>query len=88
LKAFGRKRHRAAAFAASFWSPTTTNCSTSTGMSAVFFPASFAPASHSDLKRCQVSGSLTNPSPCNPASRIDFSPLAAAKIGIDWSGGS
>lgn len=50
-------------------------------MSAGSLPASRAPASHSDLNFFQVNGSVTSPSPCCPARRMDFLPFAGSSAG-------
>ena len=44
--------------------------------------------SHSDLCCIQVRGSVTSPSPCCPAIRMDFFPFAAVSSGIGRLGGS
>src|ERR1700730_11515609 len=88
LKPFGRKRQNSAARCASSLPTTTTNCSTRTGISAGFFPASLAPPSHSDLYCFQLRGSVMSPSPYWPACRIDFRPFAAVRRGIGCGGGS
>ena len=66
--------------------PTTTNCSTSTGILCGSLPASFAPFSHSGLCCFQVFGSVISPSPCNPVSRIAFGRFAAVSNGIGRAG--